>query len=274
MKFLIRDDDISFLTQADQLRSAWGWLLDEENTKINFAVIPFVECGEFSKIEKGIRPLDENRELVDFLRLAAGQGKIEVLLHGFDHATSQQGFEFQHGSEAELVEKLAKGRRYLEELLGVKVSVFVPPHNSISRQGIAAVTKSGMHLLGAFPVSMLRMGLALEWQVFFLKRYLFSLKHRAGLKGRFFYPFSNKVKTLAHLDCYPFIPGQLRAEEIMRLYNIIKLNKGVFCLSTHYWELDERNKKELIQAMGCIIRDKDGEFAFAQEVLGESRANV
>lgn len=274
MKFLIRDDDISFLTQVDKLRFVWGWLLDQENTKINLAVIPFVECGEFSKVETGVRSLDENRELVDFLRRGAGQGKIEVMLHGFDHASSQQGFEFQSGAERELTEKISKGRKYLEELLGVKVAVFVPPHNSISSQGIAAVRNNGMHLLGAFPALTLCSGLSLGWQAFFLKRYIYSLRRKKALRGRFFYPFKNLIKTLAHLDCYPFIPGQMNAEGVKCLYDAVKQDDGILCLSVHHWEMDGHNISELIQAVEYIMRDKSAEFSFACEALGESRVNV
>ena len=95
MNCLIRDDDISFLTRPQDLVSAWGWFLEKGQAKLNLAVIPFVERGEFEPSIKGVCPLGDNTELVEFVKDGIVRGKIEIMLHGFDHAGKESRFEFE-----------------------------------------------------------------------------------------------------------------------------------------------------------------------------------
>ena len=46
--------------------------------------------------------------------------------------------------------RVADGREYLERTLGTSVSIFVPPHNALSRDGLDAVSRAGLNLLGSF----------------------------------------------------------------------------------------------------------------------------
>ena len=40
--------------------------------------------------------------------------------------------------------------RYLQETLAAPITVFVPPHNALSKRGLAAVSGAGLNLLGSF----------------------------------------------------------------------------------------------------------------------------
>src|SRR5207244_4406006 len=93
-------------------------------------------------------PLEQNRELVDWLRARIAERRVTIALHGYTHEDYPDGFEFQAAPDLE--RRVADGRSYLEQTLGVPIRVFVPPHNALSKRGLSAVSAAGLDILGSF----------------------------------------------------------------------------------------------------------------------------
>ncbi len=270
MRFLIRDDDICFFTSPEELERIWGWYLNKDFGKLNLAVIPFAEATEFSKSAAGIYPIGRNEQLTGYIKQKIKDKKIEILLHGYSHAadSAAEKFEFTSLDKEKLYKKLGEAREYLEDLFKAKISTFVPPHNALSKPGLEAVAKSGLNILAATPLSPLKMEWGCQRLVFFLKRLFFSLKYKKVLKGKFVYPFLTRFSSHQQLDCLSLIPGVFNGEDLIAFYNIVKKNKGTFCLATHYWEI-EHSEQEIIQGLvEYIRRDPDAKFVFASDILG------
>src|SRR5205823_9188465 len=112
--------------------------------------VPFQRAGTSKAVPEKLRgrwtihPLHENSELVTYLRARIDEGRFEIMLHGYHHDEPSGHFEFAPGDH--LAERVSAGRKYLEDLLSATIRVFVPPHNTIDRRGLRAVSLAGLHL--------------------------------------------------------------------------------------------------------------------------------
>lgn len=150
MYFCIRDDDTSFFTSPEDLERVYGEV--SQWGPISLAVVPFHRAGTSGVVPEkcrrrwSVHPLHENRPLVDYLRMGVAQGRFEIMLHGYHHDELYDRWEFAGGHD--LAQRVTHGRQYLEDLLGATIRVFVPPYNSINRQGLRAIARAGLHLAG------------------------------------------------------------------------------------------------------------------------------
>lgn len=235
MYFCIRDDDTSFFTSPDDLESAYGQIM--KHGPVSLAIIPFCKAGTSKglpeKYQKqwSINPLHKNGALVQWLRDRIAQGRIEPMLHGYHHDEEDRLFEFVDGHR--LAERVKDGKRYLEDLLGSVIRVFVAPRNGIGREGLKAIAYEGLHLAG---VRGIRSGWAPwsrhTWETWWRLRkwksqggrgipWVLNLGDHREISGNAVTPTSNLHENEA---CY---------ESARRI-------GGVFCAATHYWELGER----------------------------------
>lgn len=155
MKYvIIRDDDISYFTKPEALTKLYGLLFEEEKS-VNFSVIPQITAniriGSRSpyrareKIEydpcippifRGRNeefPLNENRDLVEFLR---NLENCEILQHGLTHGLIDGVQEFRIKDKKEIQRRADFGSAILEECFHSKPSFFVPPWDKISLEAI------------------------------------------------------------------------------------------------------------------------------------------
>ena len=152
MKVAIRDDDTSYFTTPEALDRVYGDVWDR--IPVCLAVVPFAIGYE----QAGIPPahwhsgesfaLESNAALVSFLRELIAARRVTIALHGCTHQDYPAGYEFE--AAPDLPNRVARGREYLEQLLGCRISVFVPPHNALSRRGLSAVSRAGLNILGSF----------------------------------------------------------------------------------------------------------------------------
>jgi hypothetical protein len=232
VQFCIRDDDTSFFTAPDELERAYGeasgW------GPISLAVVPFHRAGTSKGVPEQYRGrwtihgLHENRALVDYLRRRTAEGRYEVMLHGYYHDEPDGHWEFQHGGD--LARRVADGRKYLEDLIGTKVRVFVPPRNAIGRDGLRAIAREGLDLGGVagmrsgWPRSSFR-----SWQEWMRVRrwkmtggaglpWVLDLGDHREIAGNAVTPFSTSRANEASFDAALTV-------------------QGAFCAATHYWEL-------------------------------------
>jgi hypothetical protein len=231
--FCVRDDDTSFFTSPEELERAYGEV--SRWGPISLAIIPFCRAGMSKGIPAKFRgrwsvhPLHENRPLVEYLREAIEGGRFEAMLHGYYHDEPDGRGEFAGGHD--LVRRVADGRKYLEDLLHTTIRVFVPPHNTISREGLRALARAGLHLGG---VAGVRGG----WSPLSHTTWRLWLRLRRWRKhGGMGIPWILDLGDHREIAGIAVTPSSrvLRNETI---FESALAMAGVFCGATHYWELD------------------------------------
>ena len=233
MYFCIRDDDTSFFTSPEDLERVYGEV--SRWGPISLAVVPFQHAGTCQAVPEKFRgrwsvhPLHENRPLVEYLRAGIAQGRFEIMQHGYYHDEPHERREFAHGND--LAQRVVDGRQYLEELLGTTIRVFVPPHNSIGRQGLRAIARAGLHLGGTA-------GVRSGWSPLSRKTWALWLQlrrwHKRGGLG---------VPWILDLGDHREIPGNAvtptaSVQHNEAIFESTLARGGVFCVATHYWEQD------------------------------------
>jgi len=88
LKLCIRDDDVSYYTQPEELEMAYSSLGDGAEYPITFSVVPFsvsdhTENYPYGKIEnsKQYASVGDNYELVHYLKEKVNRGTGEIVLH-------------------------------------------------------------------------------------------------------------------------------------------------------------------------------------------------
>jgi hypothetical protein len=233
MYFCIRDDDTSFFTSPEALERAYGEI--SRCGPISLAIIPFCRAGTSKGVPEkfrrrwSIHPLHENQPLVQYLRARIAERRFEAMLHGYYHDELDGRAEF--ASSNGLVRRVIDGRRYLEDLLGTKIRVFVPPHNTIGRHGLRAIVLAGLHLGG---VAGVRSG----WPILSQTTWTTWLRLRRWRKrGGIGVPWIIDLGDHREIPGNPVTPDS-RLCRNETVFASALATDGVFCAATHYWELE------------------------------------
>lgn len=229
LTFAIRDDDTCFFTDPAALEAVYGAIWD--HCPVSLAVVPFQACTRSGAVPHEhwtgdrVFPLADNAELVRFLREQISRGRVHVMLHGHSHRDEPGGYEFAAGTD--LSRKVREGRSYLESLLGVRITAFVPPHNSIGRAGLAALAEAGLllsgrtnaRIQGARGRDLLRFA---------------GIRTRERILRR---PHPHVIRYSRHREVgfHALTPRSSESQLRQRLARA-HAARGVFVLATHYWE--------------------------------------
>jgi hypothetical protein len=236
MYFCIRDDDTSFFTSPDELERAYGEV--SQWGPISLAIVPFCRAGTSKAVPEKFRgqwsvhPLQENQPLIEYLRSGITRGRFEAMLHGYYHYEPDGRAEFARRDD--LARRVTDGRKYLEDLLGTTIRVFVPPNNTIGRQGLRAIALAGLHLGGAA-------GVRGGWPLVSLKTWALWLRlRRWGARGELGVPW------VLDLGDHREIPGNAitplsTVQRNEAVFESALALGGVFCAATHYWELNAQS---------------------------------
>lgn len=249
MYFCIRDDDTSFFTLPEELEHAYGEV--SQWGPVSLAVIPFCRAGLSKGIPDRFRgqwsthPLHENRALVEYLRAGVSSGRFEIMLHGYHHDEPDGRLEFSSGNN--LAQKVIDGRKYLEDLFGTSIRVFVAPKNTIGKKGLHAIARAGLHLGGTAGV---RAGWSLTSRFTWTTWGKLRKWRASGEVG---------IPWILDLGDHREIPGN--AVTPTSLFNRNKAAfetaatmGGVFCAATHYWELDVQSRNPGDPPVGAHLR--------------------
>lgn len=242
MKFALRDDDVNFFTRPEQLERAYGAYWDR--LPVSLAIVPMHAATRSKAIPpehwegEAEFPLADNPELVDYVRGLFAAGRASPMLHGYSHKNYPDGFEFQVGPD--LLGRLKRGRACLEKLFERPIRTFVPPHNALSRRGLAALDAEGLDVLGSFlsfrpsqkPWDRTTLGN-------YLRLNLYRLRTGRGRRQRLIYPFPLRYKNHAEFGCHLLLPWT-RAEDLVAGFEQARRFGGDYCLATHYWEIDDQ----------------------------------
>lgn len=272
MKVALRDDDTSFFTEPERLDAVYHDVWDR--IPVCLAVVPraagFRDKAIPEKYWQAGRAfaLEENRGLVDRLRELITAGRVTIAQHGYTHEDFAGGYEFQAAPDIE--QRLQAGRSYLDETLRTRVSIFVPPHNALSKRGLAAVSAGGLNLLGSFlsfRPSMRR------WDAHTLSNWWRVRRYRASLglakSDRFIYPYVLRYRQHAEFGCHSLIPGTT-FEHLVDGFEAAHRAGGHFCIATHYWELDATLKDVLTRFLDHASRVPDVRFVSAERLFEDA----
>lgn len=246
LTFAIRDDDTNYFTRPEQLEECYRDVWDI--CPISLSVVPFHECTKSGAIPKeywsgnDVFPVGDNVDLVRFLREKIAEDKVYITMHGYGHKDEPDGFEFEVGDDLE--RKVAEGKRYLEQVFEVPIRVFVPPHNSLSRRGYAAVVNNGLSICG-------RVGLRSRPLDLTAVRHTFVQRWWHLLWGEE-YPFPIRYRTHAEIGYHSLTPLVPLVVLKRALAHCRKWN-GWFCLATHYWQFGVRQETGEDATMGDVF---------------------
>ena len=269
MKVALRDDDACYFTAPETLERVYRDVWDR--IPVCLATVPFATGYE----RKGIPsahwhsgecfPLERNAEITAFLREAIDRGRATIALHGYTHQDYANGYEFQAAPDPE--RRVTHGREYLQQLLKTSISIFVPPHNALSKRGLAAVSAAGLNLLGSFlsfhparrPWD--RRTLANFWRV---RRFRAVTGRRKT--DRFVYPYVLRYARHAEFGCHSLVPGTT-LDALVAGFDEARRLGGDFCLATHYWEVDARMKDVLLRFLDYAAARPAVEFVPAEALF-------
>jgi len=139
-----RYDDPSAKTNTDiedQVIAAFR----QYNMCCTFAVIPFVcagDCHDPGPQEYLPLPVEKAEMFVAAVR----EGVLEIAQHGYQ---AEDYSEFAGLNYEEQVQKIKKGKEFLEQKLGMPVLTFVPPWNTYDENTLIALEKAGFTHLSA-----------------------------------------------------------------------------------------------------------------------------
>jgi len=269
VKVALRDDDTSYFTSPERLEAVYHDVWDR--LPVALAVVPHAMGFADKAIPEAYWqvgrafPLEENPAIVSRLRELAKAGRVTIAQHGFTHEDFPDGHEFQAAPDLET--RLARGRAYLEQLLGVRIALFVPPHNALSKRGLAAVDAAGLHLLGSFLSFRPSMRpwdgrtLANWWRV----RSYRSAMRRQKSDGLIF-PHVLRYRRHGEFGCHGLIPGTTVAE-LVAGFDEARNAGGHFCIATHYWEVDASLKDVLLRFLDHAAAVPGVEFVAAERLF-------
>ena len=269
MKVAIRDDDTCYFTAPESLVRVYHDVWDR--VPVCLATVPFAIGYERAGIPKEhwrsreMFALERNPELVAALKEWLASRRATVALHGYTHEDFGDGYEFQAAPDPE--RRVAEGLAYLNAALGTRIGVFVPPHNALSKRGLAAVARAGLNILGSFlsfRPSMRawdRRTFGNWWRVRRFRRATGRTK-----SDRLVYPHVLRYSSHAEFGCHGLIPGTTIGE-LVAGFEEARRAGGHFCVATHYWEMTDAMKTVLLRFIDYASACGEVRFVAAEELF-------
>ena len=188
---------------------------------------------------------------------------MTIALHGYTHEDYPDGYEFEAAPDPE--RRVAHGLAYLQERLGAPITVFVPPHNALSKRGMTAVSGAGLNLLGSFLSFRPSMR---PWDSRTLQNWWRVRAYRAatnrGKHDRFVYPHVLRYASHAEFGCHSLIRNDL--EELMAGFEEARRARELL-RATHYWEVDDAIKDVLMRFLDRVERVPGVELTTAESLF-------
>jgi len=269
MKVALRDDDACYFTAPDSIVRVYHDVWDR--VPVCLATVPFAVGYERAGIprehwhSRHAFPLARNPELTAAMNEWLASHRVSVALHGYTHEDFPSGSEFQAAGDPD--RRVREGRAYLQRMLGTPVSVFVPPHNALSKRGLVAVARAGLNILGSFlsfrpslrPWDRRTFG---NW----LRVRRFRRRTSRTRADRFVYPHVLRYAHHAEFGCHSLIPGTT-LEDLVAGFDEARREGGNFCLATHYWEVGDAMKSVMLRLLDHAARFADVRFVRVEDLF-------
>lgn len=272
MKLAIRDDDTCFFTSPSELERVYSGVWDR--VPVCLATIPFAKGYKSPAVPPAYWSsgeafaLERNGEMSAFLREGVTSGRITIALHGYTHEDFPGGWEFQAAPDPD--RRVREGHAYLQRLLNTPISIFVPPHNALSKAGLAAVRKQRLNLLGSF-LSFHPKHRPFELETLPNWWRIQRFRARTGRTRRdpLVYPFALRYRQHAEFGCHSLIPATT-LEALVRGFEEARAHGGDFCVATHYWEVDDRLRGILLDLLAYASKYRDVRFVRAEDLFADA----
>jgi len=274
MKFSIRDDDTSFFTNPQVLHNIYGEVA--QSVPVCLACVPFhgvLSRPGIPSTDLGTRltyDINENAELISYLRESLKLGRFTIALHGYTHLDSDNRTP-EFCGDYDHFHLLQMGRHHLEASLNCTIQLFVPPHNALNKQSLAALSRSSLSLLGSYNSFMNRVP-----DRYFLRNIIISYYDRLRCfvsPYALITPYASNQHYTRHNEhpCVPLIPGITFTQLINTYYYLRRISKN-FILATHYWELYENPDmlNVLYQFVQFMLNQPDVLPCSCEEIVYES----
>jgi hypothetical protein len=267
MKFFIRDDDTNFFTKPEDLDLVFNDIWDLK-IPVSLAVVPFQEETKCRSLPinkrdgSGVYPIGDNIDLVLYLKEKIESGDVNILMHGYSHKDQIGGFEYETGMD--LHNKTKKGKKYLEQIFNTQINTFVPPHNSMSRNGSSAVIEQGMNILASFSHRPNERPMSYRNIIEFTHMVKLYLLHGNNIRN----PKVFNMGSHLEFGCHHFLEST-NIEEIFHAMDFSQnycLDSGYFGLATHYWELSPVDMRAKLMKIIEYANYKEWDFCKADDI--------
>jgi hypothetical protein len=269
VKVAIRDDDTCYFTSPAELERVYGDIWN--HVPVCLATIPFAKGYKSPAVPQAYWnsgeafALERNAEISAFLREVVRDGRATIAQHGYTHEDFPSGWEFQAAPDPH--RRVRDGHAYLQALLDVRISIFVPPHNALSKAGLDAVRAHRLNLLGSFLSFNPRrrpfeLGTIPNW--WRIQRF----RATTGRTSRdpMVYPLVLRYRNHAEFGCHSLIPTTT-LHDLVAGFEEAREHQGDFCIATHYWEVDDRLRGVLTDFLDRATRYADVRFVKAEELF-------
>ncbi len=257
MRFAIRDDDTNFFTTPEELENCYGDIWDEYTPTL--CLISKVKGNWLHWVHQIYKdkqdtdwdawrkddtphPIEDNKELVTFLRNKLKEGKLDIGFHAKSHRNEdtelpeERSNNYVRGAEfyttQDHTNMIREEVEHLEHLFDHPISVFTPPQNLLSEQGYQSVLNAGLNICGGgipfYKKEKNAKGIYNLTRQFFFKALNRESDYPRVLR------FSNHNEIAYH---YPLQPTT-RLDTLKYDFDMVRKFNGDFVLSTHYVEFD------------------------------------
>ena len=250
MKFAIRDDDVSYFTNKNEIIEAYDFYFNN-NIPITLSVIPVAINHHGDNYPYGRGPFDceygkvgENLELCHYIRNMIGEKKVEVIMHGIHHKYYLKNDEWIPEmcilKKTQIYESLTMQLDYMKEVFSCPIDVFAAPSNSMNKDTFWCLEKKGLN-------TMCIISKKFDHPLSFKFLYYYCIRNIKKMLGANYSMGLMKYNNHQELPIYG-----LNDFEIMKKQYLQCKKKDVpFIIYTHYWELN--NDMELALKLKNIV---------------------
>jgi hypothetical protein len=262
MNFIIRDDDLNYFSTPEDIE--W-WYEDIFNMGIpvNFAAIPFVKpvSDVYTGEKKGGEeeyPISENKRLVEYVK---NHDLIYIMQHGCTHETKDGVFEYASNDYESLLKKTKRGKRELEQAFEQDIEVFVPPHDSISNNGIKVLEKKNLNLIRG------RGCKNILFRRDFIKNFFIMTSHvLKNLNKKFTPAFPKNRKFKKHSQAYSYRLENDNLNELKKGLKYAHKKNGTFIITNHIHNKNKKRKENIIK-LTKIAKKHNANFVTTSEIF-------
>ncbi len=259
MKYLIiRDDDLSYWTSKDEIEEKYAPFLNK-GFRVSFGIISdsvrSYNLGNYDTFYQDFdlqKNINENKELVSFIKDELFKNRIDILVHGHNHTyyfntctikellpathenltlarqNNKKIFffgEFNNGqiTKKMYLDKLQNAISTFKSVFNIEPTVFIPPSNQLCDNALKAIQSYNLNISGLYGKNHLSV-----YQN--ILRLYYSKFHKIH------YPHIYKNIT-NQLSYHSLTTASSFDDLVLKLEISNKLN-APFQIATHYWELD------------------------------------
>jgi hypothetical protein len=277
MKFAIRDDDLNYFFQPNQIESNYKDIWDI--CPVSMSVVPFIkgdwkkQISDFEISGPGIikdhvlksihddsiiNPIGKNIDLVKFVNNQIKKNRIYLTIHAIHHRNedlivpqfkSNYGIGAEFYTSRDLYEPLKAAIKYLETTFDQVIKVFTPPQNLLNLNGINSVTKNSLAICGNFPrmknISTIKLFGIFNYFKYGFVKYVLNFK---------VYPFVLSHNDFRFVGHHSLQPSTNIEDLYLAFEKNYKLANSVFVISTHSYGFDSKMKKSN-KTMGVVLKE-------------------